>query len=157
MTEYKNGYWNDENDFEFRFVIDGPCAVLKNSKIAVRRGSRVILVSNKNALSWHNLASAIIQSEWPLPGPIDKNVTVEVQVVTYAHDRRRRDLDNSIQSPIDALQVAKYGPTGILKQRGGGVLSNDSQVKSVDGSRIRFDRKNPRVEITVRSFTDEEA
>lgn len=38
-----------------------------------------------------------------------------------------------------------------------GVLTDDSQVKSLDGSRIKLDRERPRVEIVLRPLAGVEA
>ena len=64
---------------------------------------------------------------------------VAVSFVAYTRTLQRIDLSNMVQLYEDALQI-------------GGVLRNDSQIRSLDGTRQRHDPRNPRVEITIVPF-----
>ena len=66
------------------------------------------------------------------------NQPVNVRCVYYMRTRRRVDLSNLIEATHDILVKA-------------GVLADDNSniVASVDGSRVMYDRENPRVEITI--------
>jgi Holliday junction resolvase RusA-like endonuclease len=122
------------DSFDLRFTIPGKPAVLKNSKIIVTKPFPR-LVPSKVSREWARRAEhALTWHDDPIAGD------VWVQIVTYAHDRRRRDLDNSLSGPLDALVAA-------------GVLGDDAQVKSLDGSRLLYDKENPRVEIRLRPFS----
>jgi Holliday junction resolvase RusA-like endonuclease len=63
-------------------------------------------------------------------------VMVNASIVTYAQTKRRADASNLYQLPEDAMERA-------------GVIENDYQIASHDGSRRLYDRENPRVEITL--------
>lgn len=65
---------------------------------------------------------------------------VAVSCVYYMPTSRRVDLTNLIAATHDILVKA-------------GILLDDSCdiIYSVDGSRVRYDKENPRVEITVRT------
>jgi Holliday junction resolvase RusA-like endonuclease len=65
---------------------------------------------------------------------------VEVTFEFFLKDKRRYDLSNLYQGPEDALVKA-------------GILEDDSLIQSHDGSRKHRSCENPRVQITIRSFT----
>jgi Holliday junction resolvase RusA-like endonuclease len=140
--DYLNGHWVSAQDFEFRFVITGKPAVLKNSKVIVTKPFPRLLPS-KASKAWTKAALAQLPRQKSIRQPLPVEVTVNAAIVTYAHDRRERDLDNSLGGPLDALVSA-------------GVLTTDSnkQVKSLDGSRLLYDKANPRVEITLTPYLE---
>ena len=61
----------------------------------------------------------------------------------YMPTKRRVDLTNLLQSSMDLLVA--YG-----------ILADDNSniVASMDGSRVLYDRENPRTEIYINKFTD---
>lgn len=67
--------------------------------------------------------------------PIDFDI--QITFTFYCMDKRKRDLVNLCQAPLDLLQKA-------------GIISDDSIVKSLDGSRIYLDKVNPRTEIEIK-------
>lgn len=69
--------------------------------------------------------------------PLTNDLTVCFRF--YVPDKRKRDLVNLIQLPQDLLQEA-------------GIIEDDSQIKSLDGSTILLDRKNPRTEIYIEPY-----
>lgn len=71
------------------------------------------------------------------PFPLSGDLTVCFRF--YVPDKRKRDLVNLIQLPQDLLQEA-------------GIIEDDSQIKSLDGSTILLDRKNPRTEIYIEPY-----
>jgi len=62
---------------------------------------------------------------------------IEITFTFYVQDKRKRDLVNLCQAPLDLLQKAN-------------IISDDSIVKSLDGSRIYYDKENPRTEIEIK-------
>lgn len=66
------------------------------------------------------------------------NTPINLKVTYYIETRRKCDLTNLLQATCDIL--VKYG-----------VLSDDnySIVASVDGSRVYYDKENPRTEIEI--------
>lgn len=68
---------------------------------------------------------------------------VNVRCIYYMPDKRRVDLVNLLEATDDIL--VKYG---VLKD------DNSEIVLSHDGSRVRYDKDNPRVEIEIREVGD---
>ena len=66
---------------------------------------------------------------------------VEVKCIFYRETRRTVDLAN-LQAAINDILV-KYG-----------VLSDDNRdiIASGDGSRVYYDKENPRTEVTIRAY-----
>ena len=77
-----------------------------------------------------------------LKKPIDK--PVNVKCVYYMPTRRAVDLVNLIEATNDVL--VKYG-----------VLADDNRniVYAQDGSRVYWDKENPRTEITIEPINEE--
>lgn len=78
----------------------------------------------------------------PLPKrPID--IAVEVKCTFYMPTKRKVDLTNLLEAIDDILVKA-------------GVLADDNStiVASHDGSRVLYDKENPRTEIVITSYTD---
>lgn len=73
--------------------------------------------------------------------PIDRRVNVKALI--YRDAAYHGDVSGYINAIGDALEVA-------------GVVDNDELIRSWDGTRRRLDRENPRVEITITPFDEEE-
>ena len=65
-------------------------------------------------------------------GAVPVNVTIDA----YYPDLRRRDIDNLLKAPLDALTAA-------------GMWDDDSQVQELSIRKAGMDRHNPRLEITL--------
>lgn len=65
-------------------------------------------------------------------GPAPVNVAIDA----YYPDLRRRDIDNLLKAPLDALTAA-------------GMWDDDSQVQALSIRKAGMDRHNPRLEITL--------
>lgn len=154
QREWPGGYWKSTSDFSVHVIIEGPPAVLKNRQQIVKRGKRSIVIPSKSAKDWTDSAVKQASFQWPFNEPIPIDIPLAVRIITYAPTRHLRDLDNSLSGPLDMLQPAKRGPLGKVKKPGAGIISNDSQVKSLDGSRLRYDKERPRVEITIEPFQE---
>ena len=61
---------------------------------------------------------------------------VNVSIDAYYPDARRRDIDNILKAPLDALTHA-------------GMWDDDSQVQALSIRKAGMDRHNPRLEITL--------
>ena len=68
-------------------------------------------------------------------------IPIQATFLFYVKDKRARDLCNLIQAPQDLLKAA-------------GIIGDDCQIKSLDGSRIYYDRLNPRTEISITIFKE---
>lgn len=65
-------------------------------------------------------------------GAMPVNVTIDA----YYPDLRRRDIDNILKAPLDALTAA-------------GMWDDDSQVQALSIRKAGMDRHSPRLEITL--------
>lgn len=61
---------------------------------------------------------------------------VRVSIDAYLPDARRRDIDNLLKAPLDALTAA-------------GMWDDDSQVQALSIRKAGMDRHHPRLEITL--------
>lgn len=77
----------------------------------------------------------------PSMDPIDYPVNVECHF--YMATRRRVDLNNLLECATDVLVHA-----GVLKD------DNSDIVVGHDGSRVHYDKKNPRTEIIIQEIND---
>ena len=87
------------------------------------------------------------QCRWHMPRlekPIDE--PIQITCTFYRKTKNRCDLTNLLEAVDDIL--VHYG-----------VIADDSWkvIRSHDGSRVRFDKENPRTEITIIYYTEEEA
>lgn len=71
------------------------------------------------------------------------NAPVEVKVIFYMKTRRKVDLTNLLEATDDCLTAS-------------GVLLDDNVhiIVSHDGSRVLYDKENPRAEITISQVSD---
>ena len=116
------------------FTIPGAPVTKKNSqRIARRKDGRPFVLQGKNFLAYQAACEAYIPRPWAmLEGPYN------LRCVYYMPTRRRVDLVNLLEATCDIL--VHYG---MLKDDNSGV------VVSHDGSRVRWDKEHPRVEITM--------
>lgn len=61
---------------------------------------------------------------------------IAVTIAAYLPDARRRDADNLLKAPLDALAHA-------------GIYADDSQIRKLTIELCGIDRANPRLEITL--------
>ena len=76
--------------------------------------------------------------------PIDSEICITA--LYYMPTKRRVDITNLMNATHDLLQDAK-------------IIADDSSkiVKSVDGSRVLYDKENPRVEIIISEYKGDSA
>lgn len=82
-----------------------------------------------------------------IPGKLRQRIdaTVNVQCVYYMPDRRRVDLTNLLEATDDILVRAN-----VLEDDYCGIIAGH------DGSRVRYDRARPRVEIEIVTMEEEQ-
>jgi Holliday junction resolvase RusA-like endonuclease len=134
----------DPNLFPLRFVILGEPCVWKNSRRIVTKPFPKSLPSKK-AEAWMESAVPQLARQWRYVA-IPKTVRLNAAIVSYLKTPRLNDSgeihgwlpdqDNLLGGPGDALQAA-------------GILEDDVCIESHDGSRRRYDKERPRVEITL--------
>lgn len=127
-----------------KITIPMPPVTKKNSMRIVRNrktGKRRIMPSQQymdyeaEAL-WHCKRARV---QRPIEEP------VEVKCLFYMPTRRRVDLTNLLESIDDVLVSA-----GVLKDDHSGI------IVSHDGSRVLYDKDNPRTEVFIREMEDTE-
>lgn len=92
------------------------------------------MYKNSKATDWETEAGWVIRSKWrtkPLEGP------VELEIAWFY--RVDRDIDAGLKLLLDLLQ----------KQQ---VYLNDRQVRKITNMTIQEDKKNPRVEVTIKNY-----
>lgn len=114
-------------------TIPGKFFSKKNSKQIVRIGGQPRLLSSKPFRAWEKMATEALRAQYRGETISDP---VHAKFLFYAPDRRKRDLSNCFEGPQDALQKAE-------------IIKDDAQIVSLDGSRLLYDKENPRVEITL--------
>lgn len=117
-----------------KIVINGVCRTKKNSSRIIRAGNRPMLIPSAQYKAYE--ADALKQIPRSKRQRIDS--PVNVQCVYYMPTRRRVDLGNLLAATCDILVRAE-------------VLEDDNCkiVAMHDGSRVKYDKDNPRVEIEI--------
>ena len=121
-------------------TINEPPRSKKNSQQIVRIKGRPILVPSKAYKEYEKVCKPYLEGIYKKP--IDYPVTVTCEY--YMPTRRRVDLTNLMEATHDVL--VKYG-----------VLADDNRniIASVDGSRVYYDKENPRTEIYITRYEGE--
>lgn len=127
--------------FEFT-VIGKPVSWKNNPKVGRNKYTgKVFVTKPKEKLDWLDDAVLQLRNQYRLQGgrePIPRDLEVNAAIVSYCakNQWRKIDTDNLYGGPHDALEAA-------------GVLIDDWQIRSHNGSDRRLDDKNPRVEIVL--------
>ena len=121
-----------------KLTILGQPITKKNSQQIIMAGKRPCIIQSKAFRQYEKLAKEQIG----LVG-LSKSICAPVQVTClyYLATARTPDLCNLMASTHDILEYC-------------GVIVNDEQIKSVDGSRIMGKDPDPRVEITITEFQE---
>lgn len=124
-----------------KIVIQIPPTTKKNSQQIVWKNGRPIIIPSAKYKMYERQAMAFLT---PVEAPI--NYPVNVKCLYYMPTRRRVDLVNLQECTLDVL--VKYG-----------VLEDDNSkiVASMDGSRVLYDKKNPRTEVIIESIENDTA
>lgn len=113
-------------------------ATKKNSNQIVKvRGRYMVIPSAKYKKYEKECGKHLPQTDEPIDEPVN------VCCIYYMPTRRRCDLVNLQEATLDVL--VKYG-----------ILADDNSniVVSMDGSRVYYDKENPRTEITITPIPD---
>jgi len=121
-----------------RFVLPGNPVTKKNSQIPAYRGGKIRILPSEQ---YTNYETACL---WQIPPKAKINIDfpVNVQCVYYMKTRRKVDLPNLLNATDDILVKA-------------GVVADDNCtiVATHDGSRVDYDKENPRVDITITKYS----
>lgn len=129
-----------QTSFVTHIVIKLPPVTKKNSQRIVKRGKRYIPIPSEAFEKYER--DAEIQLCGIKGAKIDE--PVEVKCLFYMPTHRRVDLTNLLEAIDDVLVHYE-------------VLADDNCkiIVSHDGSRVLYDKENPRTEITITSYTGE--
>lgn len=119
-----------------KFTIFSQPITKKNSQQIIMAGNRPCIIQSKAYRAYEKSAreQMALKSYKPFSGP------VHVTTLYYLATARTPDLCNLMAATHDILERC-------------GVILNDGQIKSVDGSRIMGkDATNPRVEIEITDY-----
>ncbi len=122
-----------------RFVIPGPPRTKKNSQRMARAADgRMFPLPSRAFEQYQTDAGYFVKGRGlRLSGPL------EVRAVFYMDTRRRVDLVNLLEALDDVL--VHYG---VVED------DNSNVIASHDGSRVRYDKGRPRVEVEVAELID---
>lgn len=118
------------------FVIPLAPVTKKNSQQIVKIGKRRAIMPSKAYTDYAKAAALFVpQSYSYITAP------VTVTAVFYMPTRRRVDLTNLLEAIDDVIVAA-------------GLLADDhcKIIVSHDGSRVAYDKQNPRTEVTIRRY-----
>lgn len=121
------------------FVIKGQLAIKKNSQKVVTRGGKTFKIDTPAYTKWRNSAYYQIAQQLGRPDPIFEPVNVRLHI--YTDNKRKFDLSNALEGPADVMVSA-------------GILSDDNYtiIAGWDGSRVFYDKSDPRVEVAITPF-----
>lgn len=126
-----------------KFTIYGDPRIKKNSMQIIKIGNRYSITQNKRYKAYErDFINQCIKL-----GVYGKNISksLEITCTYYRQTKRIVDLTNLLACTDDCLVKAK-------------VIYDDNYkiIISHDGSRIKFDKRNPRVEIEIKEINVEE-
>jgi Holliday junction resolvase RusA-like endonuclease len=149
--------WNmtDWSDFRITLVVEGSAIVLKNSRQLIQINGRPRSIPRKAARDYMLLAAEQMREQWRsvFDGPLPEGVELNAAIVTYLPTRRRPDASNLYEGPQDAMKSCTRHCKPSCRKHAG-VLVDDVQIAAHDGSRRRYDKNRPRVEITLTPMTE---
>jgi len=122
---------------EFTFTIPGAPRTKKNHSRIVWAGNRPRLIPSAAHEEWYNAALWEIKRALRLHDFVALPIACDVNVqATFYRDRNIGDANGYYQALADLLEKAC-------------VLKNDRQIVSWDGSRLKKDAENPRIEVSI--------
>lgn len=115
----------------------------KNSMRIVTRGKYPKLLPSAQYEAWRNECLAVINNDYP-QNKIGINYPVNLKIVYYMKTRRKVDITNLHSAVSDMLVDA-------------GVIADDNRdiCAAYDGSRVFYDKEDPRCEITITKLDEE--
>lgn len=115
-------------------VISGQVPAQKNSKkVAYNKSTgKPFIMTEARVKEWQSLAKKEVSQIEPLEG------AVEIEMVFYNKDARKRDLDNMMTSVLDVLKNTK-------------IIDDDNCLvaRRISGEFGGIDKENPRMECTI--------
>lgn len=132
------------------FSIAGAPRTKKTSQRVVRAGRFTKILPSKAHQDWFAEAMSqvpmILANRWAMELPIAGPVGVSA---LFFRERASGDLTGFMQALADFLQSPRTLPSGRPGRKGAGIIVDDSQIASWDGTRLRKDATFPRIEVTI--------
>lgn len=120
----------------WEFAIKGEPRTKKNSSMIIRNSGRPKVMPSKQFREYERVALWQLLSEARIGEPI--SCSCNVKCVYYMKSKRRVDLVNLQEGTLDILVKAR-----IIED------DNSQIVATMDGSCVRYDKDDPRVEIFI--------
>lgn len=127
------------------FVIPLPPVTKKNSQRIIRVKDRPVIIPSSKYVQYEREAIKHLQDYLGGSKPPRIDYCCNVECKFYMPTRRKVDLNNLLEAATDVLVRA-------------GILDDDNSqiVASHDGSRVFYDKENPRTVITIRGLDPQE-
>ena len=123
----------------YRIILHGTPRTKKNSQRLIVAGGRPRIIPSKEFKVYESDCLRQLAYADRIPGPVN------VSCVYYMPTRRRVDLVNLLEATCDILVTA-----GILED------DNTNIIAGHDGSRVLYDKNDPRVEIEIGGLKSDE-
>lgn len=123
----------------YTYTIAGnPRPKKNNMRPARRRDGSLMLIQSQTYIDYANAAMPQLLEQLQQQHHDAIDTAVNVQMIYYRSDRRRTDLVNLQNATLDILVQAN-------------ILADDNYniVAATDGSRVYYDKDNPRTEIII--------
>lgn len=122
---------------EIKFTLNGSVPSKKNSRQMFVRNGKIMNVPSKAYQSWHKSVNEQIATI--APDKIDGQIKILCEF--WVKDNRATDIDNKIQSVLDALK-----DFGIIEDDCWQIVPDEHAVC------MGIDKLNPRVDVTITSI-----
>lgn len=118
-----------------KLILSGRPITKKNSQIPIKtKSGKYFIIQSKQYRDYEKICLWQIKEQYKGETIINK---ISLKALYFMPDRRLPDLLNLLQATADIVEK-------------GGVIENDKNIVSFDGSRImEFDKENPRTEIYI--------
>lgn len=137
----------------FYFTIAGPPRTKKTHNRIVRVGRFVKILPSEQYEHWFADAmkqAPLIRRHLEDLHALSLPLTGKIHIAAkFYRDAARGDLLGYAQGLADYLQEPRMSRDGKVSRDGAGIILNDSQIVSWDGTRLLVDAGNPRIEVEV--------
>lgn len=113
---------------------------------------RTFNVSSEAHEKWALAAAHQLRAMWRGKRPLDGDL--QVKALVYREADWAGDLVGYMQAIGDVLEKATPRASETTRAMKGGVIENDQQIESWDGSRRLIDRERPRIELEIRAYRE---
>lgn len=144
-----------------RIIIPGAPRTKKTSNRIIKLGSFHKVMPSEAYMAWFKEAMRRVSEiqDWAHSEGINLPITgpVWVKASFYLENAKQGDLCGYLQGIGDWLQERRFNANmkpPRMTRDGAGIITDDKQVVSWDGSRVFIDRLNPRTEIEVRAYQE---